>query len=912
MRAPDSDLAHGTARHGTVGAARAPVMTRTIHQLYCTHCTYGTSALHRHTGNVRTQPFEYSTRKGSVEQSLSHQTFQRIEKQFFRGIPLAGDAPVEVRRRDANDAPWRRLVYSPSVDGMRMLANVCYRSTDTAGRLGSYFAHVLYEEHSSNPAPWNPVDCLKLWGASFWETADTDVSDVSAEALEKSFVLKKLDGLTQPGYGAVINDEVLRKFLEAPADETAPDSDRSGMNNALIVFPTRWRRKTADERSRLLTNLLHAVLELDLESQERLTIAVEPGVAALLFYGIVRLLPPEGLVQQLSFSTFESHFDKPATVLTAHDFADPKATDLLPDTRARGFAINTYKPATNPKFRNPESQFANMMVQTFIRDGAAAVDRVLSQMTAAGGMTRDDYESLASVHQRVLKSLDGEGASPDQLTRMSKVEKQFAGRILADRLASASDDAVKSLAGRAAYLSTLDLISGVANDQAARQAEKRLVQVLPARKGVRNAFFSLPKLSSSLKVWWLKSYLKQKGQFPQDCHSLWFDEKQPNIVLSELLRSASATIEQVAGWRASVPPEYVWCYAAALASAVQHDSAKWPLLISEIERLDDDYLCKLLDKASGRADTVLKAIDDDDSRFTAHLIRFNDRIRTAPPDKIVARVETLLAISLHLPLLKKSLDQWDNVRMEIKRCEQYAVATNGRTDVELESVLSNVLKAVAAALSNPVEVAPIDIDVRIVEPLLRTWLGPKQHELCQRSMALLPKLQLDATKDTALCAFLAGKHGSEWLRKYPAGDTSLPVRLRAILDGLPEFLSTLPERLPILIAAQRLLGKEEIIRVRRWKSVLDSLNWLKLRRAPFASAEAMTGEEVAREAENLAPWLESLLRSHVSYDTRQRGVNRLVGRKYIQDLSNVTIGDNTLLECDVLRMAIERAFEKSK
>ncbi len=814
---------------------------------------------------------------------------------------MAGDAPVDVRRRNASDAPWRRLVYSPSVDGLHLLANVCYRTTDTAGRLGSYFAHVLLQEEREGP--WNPVDCLKLWGASFWHTADEDLSDSVAE----SFELDPLDCLNRPGYGTIINDHALIEFLTG--DDATSVSDDSGINGALDVFPTRWRKMRAAARQKFLTDLLHAVLELDLQHQERLTIAVEPAVAALLFYGVFRLLPPAS-VQSLSFSTFESHLDRSATVLTAHDFADPTATDLLPETyRIRGFTINTYRSLTKFAFRNPESRFAEMMVQSFVREGADAKVRLAQQLPVDGNLTREQCESLAIVHQRLLDLLAGRDASPEEVSRLSKVERQFAGRVLALQLepAAASDDKIKDLARSPAYVGMLELVSGIAQDETAKAAIKRLVTFLPAR--ALNEFFSSPKLSSSWKLAWLRSHLQRKGHFPQNCRSLWFvGSFQPNGTLSELLQKA--TPEQVSTWRASVPPECLWSFATALAGAAQSDPAMRPLLATVIEELDDDGLCHLLDKTSGRAETVLANFATGDVRFEDRLIRFSDGIRMAAPDRIPAHVETLLSLAPHLAFLKVSLNKWGNVRDAINRCKACVVDPSGRLTRELEVALTEVLKALGNALSDSeTEISPIEIDVKLVESLLRGWLNPPRHDLLQQAIRAFPAIQLAATDDTSLCGFLAGEHGAAWRRSFPSDDTSLPQRLRIILEQLPDNVSSLPVRLQGLTAARQWLGPD-VVKLNAWQQLMKMLDWVKRLRGKCGSAQEMGGPEAVKAAEDLGPLIFRTLGNRLTCDPSKKSLRKLAGTNCLENLSDATIGDNTLLESRLIVLAIEGEYER--
>ena len=70
---------------------------------------------------------------------------------------------------------------------------------------------------------------------------------------------------------------------------------------------------------------------------------MEPEVAALLFYGVGRLIPPGKLREAVSVSTFEASTDRLTTVLAATTFCNPPAAEFRAEAlRGRGLAINTF------------------------------------------------------------------------------------------------------------------------------------------------------------------------------------------------------------------------------------------------------------------------------------------------------------------------------------------------------------------------------------------------------------------------------------------------------------------------------------------------------------------------------------------------------------------------------------------
>ena len=299
-----------------------------IEQLYCTHCTYGTAALHRAQDARRDQVFEYSTRSGSIDQFRSHQVFQSIE-QYVR-FQLPGDTPAaEMVRLTAESAPWQRLAYFPAVANQCVLVRSCYRQRDTRDRPGSYFAHVLLGSAAPTPQ-FSLLDGLRMWGAPLW---------VSADAPDLPFDLPKLSSLSAlPGFGALVNDAALLAFLQTPADA---NWDVVASPAVRQVIPKRWRSLDAAKRRKLLSDLLATVLALNIARGDRLIVAVEPALAALLFYGIARLVPFQAIVERLSFSTCQSHFENAVAALSAVSFFDPQTADLNPEAY-RGAALNTF------------------------------------------------------------------------------------------------------------------------------------------------------------------------------------------------------------------------------------------------------------------------------------------------------------------------------------------------------------------------------------------------------------------------------------------------------------------------------------------------------------------------------------------------------------------------------------------
>ena len=141
-----------------------------IHQIYGTHCTSGTSALERRQGNAALRDVGCSIRAGSLAGSELREHFQATSR--YLNYRLPSDASDDlVLRLDPNTAP-RRFFYCLTASGMRILGQVCFRKEDcsTPPRLGSYFGHLLTGLEVRDA--WSILDCLRLWNAAGWRTAD--------------------------------------------------------------------------------------------------------------------------------------------------------------------------------------------------------------------------------------------------------------------------------------------------------------------------------------------------------------------------------------------------------------------------------------------------------------------------------------------------------------------------------------------------------------------------------------------------------------------------------------------------------------------------------------------------------------------------------------------------------------------
>lgn len=413
-----------------------------IQRLLCTHCTFGTSALEITTADNAAKVLGYSVRKSSLpdsERGDVRTVFRAVERLLSYQLPK--DSPAGVKDRlDADSAP-RRLVFLPNLGGWQVAAQVAYRTHDTAGRPGSYFADVLAakaadpRQRDQVSPQWSPVEVLRLLDTGhdraprngWWIASEAQLT--SHEGRD-GWHLQSLAGSPESLRGEkppLIDDALLRTFLTAEAGE---ESDR-----AQIVVPPRWWRISATDRRALVEAMLQSTIRAG-GGRETVVVAAEPSVAALLFYAVCRLLP-DTLAKSIGFSTYEPEPDRALTQLVATTFLNEQSPsdDLPPDLYQRGFACNTFRDLSRQG--KPAAVPATGYVRTVVDYAASASWSTLGSF----------HEALTSTDHLAFKALDAfaaidsdirtylvSGASPSRAIRPGSTEESFRRRRLQDQL----------------------------------------------------------------------------------------------------------------------------------------------------------------------------------------------------------------------------------------------------------------------------------------------------------------------------------------------------------------------------------------------------------------------------------------------------------------------------------------------
>ncbi|MDO4571065.1 MAG: hypothetical protein Q4D38_11815, partial [Planctomycetia bacterium] len=359
-----------------------------IQQLYITHCTRATSALERKQGEMNDAPLGYSVRSASIQGTALRDVYRRLERYVYYYLP--DDTPAQDREFLTSKTAPIRLVCLPEADFGSLALNVAYRPKDTAGRIGSYFAHAVAVSKNAQNAqnektPLDPAAVLKTWGASAWVLEDAPFLSYDIPPLVS------LDELSAHS-ATFIDDRVLLSFLKM--DESAEFYDPGG------VIPERWRKMPLEKRAHYFKMMLAGLLTHFDQPSESVLFAVEPSVAALLFYGACRFFP-RSLMKKLSFSTYESHPERVFTKIAASTFASPLETDF-PDEIYKGarFVCNTWSGRTSDF--DPQtfaSSYVSHVWRHFLAGGLNQVQTFWKTFDSVGVASMLDLNALTNVEE---------------------------------------------------------------------------------------------------------------------------------------------------------------------------------------------------------------------------------------------------------------------------------------------------------------------------------------------------------------------------------------------------------------------------------------------------------------------------------------------------------------------------------
>ena len=468
----------------------------TIHQLYCTP---GTDS-----GSLAGENASRALGNGNGTASLVGEEFQKyyrqIEEYVYYGLPC--DASEENGRELCASTAPRRLFFLSLPGGLQVIGQVCYRRGGS-GERGSSFAHLLLREAGEGQTRWSAVEALKLWGSPGWLKEDVSLAALKLNPLGS---LAEMLG-EQP---AAISRHVFLSFLSTPAD--------GAFHDPAEVIPARWRAMDPAHRREWFLDLFSLFLKSTPDSKGPVSLVVEPSVAALLFYGILRLLPPGPLRDTATISTYEPDLSRTPAKLAATWFCDPQTTQGRPELLAAG-VVNTLHEVA-PGQERPRSDYAIAILRRLLEAGWDEVDWQLATLHSVKAHRAEHLEALAAVNRLVTQLLET-GSFANQNWRKSPVAANYLRKVLRRRVAKAEDPAalLKPIVGSSAHLTVLDLIAEKSKESGPRTGVDYLLAHLPADKV--GGLLKLHGVPSGDKVRLLAAHVREHGTLPPKCDILW-------------------------------------------------------------------------------------------------------------------------------------------------------------------------------------------------------------------------------------------------------------------------------------------------------------------------------------------------------------------------------------------------------
>ncbi len=299
-----------------------------VEQVYVTHCLQ-TDSVRNHAG--------FSIRAASTDDPGLHK--------FAFDYP-AYELPMDMWSANPrpDQAPVRLAVVSGPGEATALIHSA-YVEKDTVGRTGSYFTHVLLCDGLTL------AEALQTWGSPEWKTSYPQGAK------------KELPPLTRLPAPGPVSEQALTAFLGGAATGT-------DQRLAAATCPARLPADPGHRHELLRLTLHGCLLALRQGAQSprgRFYLLAEPGLTALLLYGVARLLPGSQ-VEGLTFSTYENMHRtlrqfKLAQVVGTFAVAAPKGLDAEFVT-TRGYALDTFQTnRSSPELLGATSAEVNELVE---------------------------------------------------------------------------------------------------------------------------------------------------------------------------------------------------------------------------------------------------------------------------------------------------------------------------------------------------------------------------------------------------------------------------------------------------------------------------------------------------------------------------------------------------------------------
>ena len=396
---------------------------------------------------------------------------------------------------------------------------------------------------------WDPAVALRLLRAHNWQ--DTDQSLTSYESLPQFL------GSETPA----IADDVFRNFLICDGEDPLFDDPGD-------IIPDRWRAMEPYVRRQYFEAILTRILRVYTErtvtggtnpEPPTLGVVVEPAIASLFFYGVVRLLPKSPIRQSITFSTME-----PTTLqLAAGSILGgncrllafwSRDLTLLRKTLAErlnaeknrgvGFSMVDTLSSQPPSIEKP-SVYVESQVRRLCEQGWAALLPRISGIEPMAPTTLSLLETAMLV-ERAVSSLLNRGQFPNDQWRQSPQAMGRFRKELIRRLQGSTDPALtfRTIVGGPSHLPTLELILAKEYPEELRSLVEYLIEQVPSERMLQ--VFRRPNVSNEDKIRMLVCHIHDhEGALPPGFEFLWEDwchyatDRQPKpaaLIMARVLR----------------------------------------------------------------------------------------------------------------------------------------------------------------------------------------------------------------------------------------------------------------------------------------------------------------------------------------------------------------------------------------
>jgi len=481
-----------------------------IQQLYCTHCSAATNLLLvGDSASHSREAMGYSARAGSVQGPELRKLYREVEPFLSYALPTDTSNGQRAVLTAASALAPKRLLFTTGASGLSILGQICYRQKAADGRLQSYFGHFLACPADPTERLRQARQALQLWGAEGWVLEDRDSLDMRLRPLGSLAALLE-------GRPAVVNDDLVLDFLTVPAGGAF--RDRTG------ILPERWRQQSPKERQDVFKALLHGFLETGVNVRTPVVLVVEPAVAALLFYAILRVLPEGCFARDVTLSTYESNIRRSDASLAATVFMDPK-TDMPRDSYlpGRGWVMNTFPESGGLRTpsRGSPSRYAEVVLTLLLtpNQGWQGVDAFLEDIGQAGASSPGQLEEVAAASTVIAEIFETGKANAVAVNRDSEAVQTYlhnalTRQIVAGRLESAPD--------QAKLLEILGLAFIVSPDAAPPSLASALAHSVHF-----GAIVGAPNIPDPWKSLIIAEAIKATPVIPPECSDMWEPAKAP-------------------------------------------------------------------------------------------------------------------------------------------------------------------------------------------------------------------------------------------------------------------------------------------------------------------------------------------------------------------------------------------------